>query len=54
MLGPGEHSDLLLGLPHHVLQVLQEAGAVCTAMGQNIVQYEVSMEQLVVLSWTPS
>jgi len=29
-------------------QVLQEAGGVCTAMGQNLVQYEVSMEQLVV------
>jgi len=29
-------------------KVLQEAGGVCTAMGQNLVQYEVSMEQLVV------
>ena len=27
---------------------MQEAGGVCTAMGQNLVQYEVSMEQLVV------
>lgn len=29
-------------------QVLQEAGGVCSAMGQNLVQYEVSLEQLVV------
>eukprot|EP00092_Neocalanus_flemingeri_P030479 GFUD01033086.1.p1 GENE.GFUD01033086.1~~GFUD01033086.1.p1 ORF type:complete len:647 (-),score=306.09 GFUD01033086.1:446-2386(-) len=29
-------------------QVLQETGGVCTAVGQNLVQYEISVEQLVV------
>ena len=31
-----------------MLQVLQETGAVCTGVGQNLVQYEISVEQLVV------
>ena len=48
MPGSGEQDYLKPDVQHQVVQVLLEAGGVCTAMGQDLVQYEVSMEQLVV------
>ena len=43
----GEQDYLKPDVQHQVVQVLVEAGGVCTAIGQNLVQYEVSFEQLV-------